>query len=128
MKPIVPCISRYSTELELEWVAFVHPDGDRYYWHRKLNIVTPSDAHRANYDAIFRDARKTIEELARGQGADIRDAETFLSVAETYGNIVNLDYYMVDHDKSVLFWLQPVDVDQELLGVHSFESKEHLCK
>lgn len=118
--------NRFGTESESGWTTFIHPDGNAYSWHNGLKIVTSSDARQINHDSIFRAARSILEELARARNADIQNAEAFLSVAAIQGNIVDVEYYLVDHDKCVPFWLQPVDVDRELLGIDPYESRDHL--
>lgn len=104
----------------------MHPEGNKYYWQESLKIVSSNDANQSDYDSIFRYARNVIEDLARAQNANIQDAEAFFSTVGADGNAVDIDYYMVDHDKRVPFWLHPADVEQELLGVGPYESDDHL--
>ncbi|KIO15688.1 hypothetical protein M407DRAFT_34723 [Tulasnella calospora MUT 4182] len=115
-----------ETAIESQWTTFTHPEGNKYYWQERLKVVSLSDPNQANYDTIFRHAKNIIEDLARAQNADIQDAEVFFSVAGGDGNAVDIGYYMIDHDKRVPFWLHVADVDQELLGIGPYESKDHL--
>ncbi|KIO30643.1 hypothetical protein M407DRAFT_20358 [Tulasnella calospora MUT 4182] len=115
-----------GTELESEWTTFIHPEGNTYCWQETLKIVSSNDATRADHDTIFGHARNLIEDLARAQNVDIQDSEAFFSVAGRDGDAVEVDYYMVNHDKRVPFWLHAADVDQELLGIGPYESKNHL--
>ncbi|KIO15924.1 hypothetical protein M407DRAFT_34456, partial [Tulasnella calospora MUT 4182] len=64
-------------DVEPEWISFIHPDGNKYYWQERLKIVSSSDASQAYYDTVFRHARNIIEDLARAQNANVQDAEAF---------------------------------------------------
>lgn len=85
-----------------------------------------NDANQAYYDTIFRHAKNIIDDLARAQNANVQEAEAFFSVVGAEGDAVDVDYYLVNHDKRVPFWLHPANVDQELLGLGQYESKDHL--
>ncbi|KAG8929421.1 hypothetical protein FRC01_004358 [Tulasnella sp. 417] len=102
--------------------------GNKYYWQERLKVVSLGDPNQADYDTVFQHAKNILVDLARTQNADIQDAETFFSVARVDENAIDVDYYMIDHDKRVPFWLHAANVDQELLGIPPYESKEHLGK
>ncbi|KIO23737.1 hypothetical protein M407DRAFT_26800 [Tulasnella calospora MUT 4182] len=118
--------SRSGNESELGWTEFTHPDGNRYYWHEEMKIVTSNDPRTAYFDSVLRAARRSIEDSAQAQNADIQNAEAFLLVAAIRRDAVDINYYMVDHVKSIPFWLQAASVDRELLGIEPYESGDHL--
>ena len=105
------------------WRSYVHPEGALYF-HRnsQLNVVTGEDLSSvAASNHIYywsEEVIKTFGEI----GVPLSDSyELYLEFDE---DTLSCGYYIVDHSKRCIFWLEPLSTDD--VGMNPAFSLEHL--
>ncbi|KIO23728.1 hypothetical protein M407DRAFT_77759, partial [Tulasnella calospora MUT 4182] len=95
---------------------FVHPEGDLYYNDASRRIITASDPALSTWSqAIDTAYRQIIRQIG---GTLPLSSELWLSLQQT--GSLEVAYYLVDHDKRVIYWLE--EADARNLGLGPFES------
>jgi len=118
-------LSTRSTHLPPHWSNSIHPEG-KIYFHRDsesgLRVVTESYLYNPNIKEAICAWVTKVEERALMKGFVFTNrTELFL---ELDGNDCN--YYFVDHDIRILFWLDAYDTSE--LGILPVVSPSHLSK
>lgn len=98
-----------------DWETVVHPEGALYFYDATRHVFT--DAKMTNSKIL-----KTINNIAdqlRSKASDIIDNSTHLVLELQAEGFCN--YYFVQHDKRLLFWLQdfdePIRIYEHVKGV-----------
>ncbi|KAG9014194.1 hypothetical protein FRB90_005531 [Tulasnella sp. 427] len=132
LKSKIPPLSLDSTrrtsvsDLGLGWQDYLHPDGNYYYWNKDIKVATYNNPLQENVDTFIRTAKTRVEELARTQNADIASAESYFLVTAVRGNTAEIDYYMIDHDGGIPFWVEEANIEDTLRDLELHESEDHL--
>lgn len=105
------------------WISYITPEGDTYFCHPRLHVVTPADVT----------VPKTLHQLVQGydQLKTLHDsdwkteraAELFLDLCPATDA---LHYYFIDRARQHPFWVEPVEA--HLLGLPPFDGPGFLSK
>ncbi|KAG9044932.1 hypothetical protein FS837_007293, partial [Tulasnella sp. UAMH 9824] len=101
---------------------FVHPEGDLYFYDQSRCIITTSDPALSTWGQAIDAAYQQIIRLLGGPTRLPSSSELCLSPQQT--GSLEVGYYLVDHDKRVIYWLE--ETDARTLGLGPFESDADL--
>ncbi|KAG9014195.1 hypothetical protein FRB90_005532, partial [Tulasnella sp. 427] len=109
------------------WVEYVHPEGNIYYYNRSVRLLTNADPRRSGLTATFEKALEQISGRLQGDSKP-DDYEIYFDHPESSASSSTevIRYYVVNYDQKSIFWVEPVDVLTDLLGLDSFESLKQL--
>ncbi|KAG8951195.1 hypothetical protein FRC04_006677 [Tulasnella sp. 424] len=129
LRDVVPPNTRPSnttkcSQLPDGWEEYTSPEGDTYFRHQKLSIVTNTNIRLPSYEQVFIMAHDRLMELGGAIDLHIRDSEVFIQVTEKTPFTYQAEYYFVDHHVRLPFWVHPVRVQD--LGLPSFGTNGHL--
>ncbi|KAG8975346.1 hypothetical protein FRC05_005905 [Tulasnella sp. 425] len=102
--------------------AFVHPEGDLYWFNGSKRILTNLDPALSHWKLRVDAAYQQVVELLGGT-PDLPLSSELCLTAQQAGSL-EVGYYLVNRDKKVLYW--PEEVDVHLLGIGPFESNVDL--
>ncbi|KIO30636.1 hypothetical protein M407DRAFT_20352 [Tulasnella calospora MUT 4182] len=112
---------KQSSELLAGFKELIHPEGDTYLFDQSRRIITPSNTTVSSWgrtmDAVF---QKIVRLLGKGTKLPL-SSELYLS---SQGGPLEVAYYLADHDKKVIYWLE--ETDAQSLGLGPFESDADL--
>ncbi|KAJ6621797.1 hypothetical protein B0H10DRAFT_2214856 [Mycena sp. CBHHK59/15] len=116
-----------------EWVAILHPEGAKYFFHPKRRIFTDADLCKVEIfaeanrvvDHIIKDIQSSGEELSPyyaallGTGSSA-SVDLVVDLTSNYGE-KSSGYYFINHSHRCPFWLHPMQVDENLAAWHEIE-------
>jgi hypothetical protein len=105
------------------WRSYVHPEGALYF-HRnsKLNIVTGEDLSSVAASTHIYYWSDEVVKMFGEIGVPLSDSyELYLEFDE---DDLSCGYYIVDHSKRCIFWLEPMSTED--VGMNPGFSLEHL--
>lgn len=99
----------WRPRLPRDWYQYTHPEGCNYFFHPSKRILTPVDPRvRRNLDRLllaFTDIEPKLPGNAQGGNFHI-----VLGFTEEQFERQIVQYYLVDYDFRIVFWVHPVDV------------------
>ncbi|KIK45677.1 hypothetical protein CY34DRAFT_801301 [Suillus luteus UH-Slu-Lm8-n1] len=113
------------------WEPLAHPEGALFFYHSSDRVFTDVDVQ----DPELETAVSTMGEAVKQAYEEARKADTFhASVELTLERIIEEDgkekwgYYFADHDRRVIFWLEPrIVTSGDLLdNVRGVKRKSHV--
>lgn len=112
MRDVYQCrrsCSDWRPRLPRDWYQYTHPEGCNYFFHPSKRILTPVDPRvRRNLDRLllaFTDIEPKLPGNAQGGNFHI-----VLGFTEEQFERQIVQYYLVDYDFRIVFWVHPVDV------------------
>ncbi|KAG8942156.1 hypothetical protein FRC04_003846 [Tulasnella sp. 424] len=103
--------------------AFVHPEGDLYWFDQPKRIITNLDPALSHWKLSVDAAYQQVVERRGTTGLPLSSE---LCLTSQQAGSSEVGYYLVDHDKKVIYW--PEEVDVRLLDLGPFESNVDLCE
>ena len=105
------------------WRSYVHPEGALYFHRRsQLNVVTGDDLSSVAASSHIHYWSDEVIKMFGEIGIPLSDSyELHLEFNEDQ---LSCGYYIVDHLKRCIFWLEPVSTDD--VGMNLAFSMEHL--
>ncbi|KAG8915953.1 hypothetical protein FRC00_004095 [Tulasnella sp. 408] len=95
--------------LPRDWEQHTHPEGGNYFFHPGKRILTPVDPRqRRNLDRLllaFADIEPILPSNALGDNFHI-----VLGFDEEQFERQVVQYYLVDYDFRIVFWVHPIDI------------------
>ncbi|KAG8914869.1 hypothetical protein FRC00_010238 [Tulasnella sp. 408] len=84
-----------------DWVEYLHPEGNTYYYHRKRGIVSNTDPRRTGAGTVLGNAFEAIQSKLP-QEARSGNFEIYLNIldASRLGSEGAVEYYLVDYKSS----------------------------
>lgn len=105
------------------WTSQRTPEGDTYYWHPEIRVVTPADITAPEIRSLIWQGYDKLK--GPGSGVESTSVELYLDVAlQGQGSIV--DYYFVDKDNKHPFWTESVGTGD--LGIPAYETEGFLSE
>ncbi|KIO27325.1 hypothetical protein M407DRAFT_23499 [Tulasnella calospora MUT 4182] len=125
--------SGFADEVPLpnDWVEYLHPEGNLYYYNHKAGIVSNTDLRRIGVSAVLNNAFERIQSQLL-QDAKPDNLEVYLNIvdASRLGSDGAVEYYLIDYNSRSIFWVEDLDILTDLVGsgslVEPFESMRHL--
>ncbi|KAG8975349.1 hypothetical protein FRC05_005908 [Tulasnella sp. 425] len=102
--------------------AFVHPEGDLYWFDHSKRIITDVDPSQPPWRHRVDGAYQQVVRLLGGTAGLPLSSELCLT-SQQVGSL-EVGYYLVDRDKRTIYW--PEEVDIHRLGLGPFESNTDL--
>ncbi|KAG8862603.1 hypothetical protein FRB96_001162 [Tulasnella sp. 330] len=92
-----------QSSLPIGWRAWVHPDGDTYYAHEDMHIVTAADPRdSALLRIILATQAQFKKHLTLGR---FSQSELYVNFTSPDDDRLVIEYYFADHSNHQLFWL-----------------------
>ncbi|KAG9044167.1 hypothetical protein FS837_008700 [Tulasnella sp. UAMH 9824] len=111
-----------SLNLPTGFKELIHPEGDIYYFDQSRRLVTPSDPRPTSRGrTLDLSYQQILERLGRSESLPA-SSELFVTVQQN--RPFEVEYYIVDHQERVIYWLE--DLDAQSLGLGPFESDPDL--
>ncbi|KAG9044934.1 hypothetical protein FS837_007295 [Tulasnella sp. UAMH 9824] len=114
-----------------DWVEYIHPEGNTYYYNAPAGVVTNTDPRRDGVTADFTNALENIHHRLSTFESKSDNFEVYLGIPD--GSALEkgvVEYYVVDYGHRSIFWVEDVDISTDLSGPASvldqFESTDHL--
>ena len=105
------------------WRSYVHPEGALYFHRRSpLNVVTGDDLSSVAASSHIHYWSDEVMKMFGEIGIPLSDSYELL--LEFNEDQLSCGYYIVDHLKRCIFWLEPVSTDD--VGMGPAFSMEHL--
>lgn len=97
---------------------FVHPEGDLYWFDQSRRLITTSNPGVSPWSQTLDIAYQQVMQLLGETTRLPLSSELCLNPLQNGSSEVG--YYLIDHDKRVIYWLEEVDVCH--MGLGPFES------
>ncbi|KAI0763100.1 hypothetical protein BD413DRAFT_484729 [Trametes elegans] len=99
-----------------DWTACTHPEGRLYFYHSGKRIFTDADVRDRKIKATLQAFEEVLESKIREQNLILpTDYELVLYLEERkISGGYNWLYYYVDHSTRSLFWVQEMDIIEEI--------------
>ncbi|KAG9316026.1 hypothetical protein JVU11DRAFT_3688 [Chiua virens] len=107
-----------------EWTQDIHPEGNVLFYNKEMRIATESDIGDTTIRGKLLFAATTLIQRAIGHQACI-------SLDEFTELVLNVDnenwyYYFVDHSNHLLFWVDPIDVNELGIPLQGVTKHNHI--
>lgn len=109
-----------------EWTVLTNPEGDQYFLHAHLHIVTYANVRVPSIRAMLTSAHSRLVELGRAQDPQIAEREVYIQILTETPAPSQLEYYFIDSSAQQPFWVHGVRMQD--LGLSGFETPDHLSE
>lgn len=110
------------------WEPLTHPEGALFFYHSSDRVFTDVDVRDPGTAVTM----GTMGEVVKQAYKEARKAATFHASVELTLELVEVDgkekwgYYFADHDRRVIFWLEPHNSRDLLDNVRGVKRKSHV--
>ncbi|KAG2034176.1 hypothetical protein BDR03DRAFT_1013654 [Suillus americanus] len=110
------------------WEPLTHPEGALFFYHSSDRVFTDVDVRDPGTAVTM----GTMGEVVKQAYKEARKADTFHASVELTLELVEVDgkekwgYYFADHDRRVIFWLEPHNSRDLLDNVRGVKRKSHV--
>ena len=109
------------------WQLYKHPEGQPYFCHPELNVVTECNVIDPTISSRIEAAGMCIKRLAQAtKSISIRTMEIFIDVDSRNNPQGELYYYAVDRQDCTVFWVTDGRSDDPELSLRDVSSEAHM--
>lgn len=103
---------------------FVHPEGDTYFFDQSRRIITALDPRHSPWGRTIDTVYQKIVRLLGQTTSTKLPLSSELWLSSQQNGPLEVGYYLADHEKKVIYWLE--ETDAQILGLGPFESDADL--